>query len=81
MIISSVVPSQGATTLLEILEELRGLGFDQQFAAQPGGSIKCASCSFVFDAAESSRHQNAETRRKCWYATVSAHVDEFVRRR
>ncbi len=52
MTISSAVPSQGATTLLEILEELRGLGFDQQFVAQPAGSVKCASCSFVFDAAE-----------------------------
>ncbi len=52
MTISRAVPSQGATTLMEILEELRGLGFEEQFVAQLGGSIKCVSCSFVFDAAE-----------------------------
>lgn len=47
---TSAEPSQGATTLLEILEELRSLGFVDQLLAQPDGRIKCTTCSFVFDA-------------------------------
>ncbi|NNF53332.1 MAG: hypothetical protein HKN03_02710 [Acidimicrobiales bacterium] len=52
MTTSSAQPSQGATTLLEVLQELRELGFDGQFLPQPDGQIKCTSCSLVFDAAD-----------------------------
>ena len=52
MTTSSAVPSRGATTLLEILDELQGLGFVHQFIAQSDGRVRCAPCSLAFDSAD-----------------------------
>jgi len=38
-------PTQGATTLLEILDELRPLGFPGQLVAHTDGTVKCTQCS------------------------------------
>lgn len=37
------VPSDN-TTLLEVLDALRGQGFSGSLSAEPGGTIKCSTC-------------------------------------
>lgn len=45
-------PTAGSTTLLEILDDLRGAGFSAQLIAREDGKLECSACSEMLDAAD-----------------------------
>lgn len=49
-------PTTGSTTLLEILEDLRSVGYATQSIAEEGGMVRCASCSATHAASELEPH-------------------------
>lgn len=49
-------PTTGSTTLLEILNDLRSVGYATQLIAQEGGSVRCGSCSETSAASDIEPH-------------------------